>query len=241
MNVNDILNDKTKTWSIFDREVSKSYDLISDLISLRLYRRWCRGLARALPSQPGLNILDLACGTGLIPMAIHEERSDVEDRYTCVDLSEEMLDIFRRKMSGSTLESQLNIQRGDATDLTLESDQYDVVTMACGIRNVGDTLAGLSEIARVLKPGGAVYFLEPSIPNSRILRAIFLAYFRYIVPAVAGLFSNGDAYRYFNRSVENFPYGDGFIEMIESAGFVRCEMRHFTLGAGALYIGYKPE
>ena len=130
MNVNDILNDKTKTWSIFDREVSKSYDLISDLISLRLYRRWCRGLARALPSQPGLNILDLACGTGLIPMAIHEERSDVEDRYTCVDLSEEMLDIFRRKMSGSTLESQLNIQRGDATDLTLESDQYDVVTMA---------------------------------------------------------------------------------------------------------------
>ena len=112
--------------------------------------------------------------------------------------------------------------------------------MACGIRNVGDTQAGLSEIFRVLKPGGRVFFLEPSMPSALPLKAIYLGYFRYVVPTVARLFSNADAYKYFNQSVEQFPYGAGFIEMIEQEGFIECEQVKFTFGAGALYIGMKP-
>ena len=239
MDVQKLLNNKSNTWLIFDQKVSKKYDFVSDLISLRLYRRWCKSLAKAIPSAPHQRILDLACGTGLIPLAIHKEHQDQTYQYTGVDLSDEMLNIFRDKLSHHELSSQIELLREDATKLGLESNHYDAVTMACGIRNVGDTAAGLAEILRVLKPGGAVYFLEPAIPKSRFLRSIFLGYFRHIVPAVAGIFSTADAYRYFNQSVESFPHGEGFIEMIEEAGFERCEMRKLTLGAGALYIGYK--
>ena len=239
MDVQKLLNDKTNTWLIFDRKVSRRYDFVSDLISLRLYRQWCGALAKAIPKAADLKILDLASGTGLIPLAIHKEHRSDQYSYTCVDLSEEMLSIFEDKLRGHALEDQVQLVREDATKLSLTNDSYDVVTMACGIRNVGDTSKGLSEILRVLRPGGAVYFLEPAIPKSRLLRSIFLAYFRYVVPAVAGIFSTADAYRYFNQSVETFPHGEGFVKMIEEAGFVRCEMRKLTLGAGALYVGYK--
>ena len=240
MDIQKLLHDKSDTWLIFDHKVSKRYDLVSDLISLRLYRRWCTALAKAIPRSPNQQLLDLACGTGLIPLAIHAEHQDQSYRYTGVDLSEEMLNIFRDKLSDHELKAQVELLKEDATKLDIESDRFDVVTMACGIRNVGDTSRGLAEILRVLKPGGAVYFLEPAIPKSSILKAIFLGYFRHVVPAVAGLFSTADAYRYFNQSVESFPHSEGFIEMIEQAGFVRCEMKKLTLGAGALYVGYKP-
>ena len=241
MDAQKILNDKSQTWSIFDRKVSKYYDFVSDLISLRLYRRWCTGLANALPKDKNLHILDLATGTGIIPLTIHQECKGLEHKYTCVDLSEEMLAVFRDKVKGKEIESALDIQYGDATALKHEENLFDAVTMACGIRNVGDTQAGLSEILRVLKPGGAVYFLEPAIPRSTILKAIFLGYFRHIVPRIAGIFSTAEAYKYFNQSVETFPHSEKFIEMIEAAGFTNCEMRKFTLGSGALYIGFKPE
>ena len=240
MDVQEILDDKTQSWSIFDRKVSKSYDFLSDLISLRLYRGWCRGLAQSLPQNDQLKLLDLASGTGMIPLTIFSERAKSGDQFTCVDLSEDMLNIFRAKVKGQPIEEHLDIRHGDATALEFEDGQFDAVTMACGIRNVGDTSKGLAEILRVLKPGGSVHFLEPSMPQSTVLKGVYLGYFRYVVPAVASVFSTGDAYRYFNQSVENFPHGDSFIEMIEEAGFTNCSIQKFTFGAGALYIGHKP-
>lgn len=240
MNVQKILDDKSQSWSIFDKKVSKSYDLVSDLISLRLYRTWCRGLARALPKREHLQVLDLASGTGIIPLTSLAEHPTAGHHFTCVDLSEEMLNIFRDKVKGTAVETSLDIRHGDATALEFDEGRFDAVTMACGIRNVGDTAAGLSEILRVLKPGGAVYFLEPSIPKSTFLKWVFLTYFRYIVPAIAGLFSTASAYKYFNQSVEHFPYGEAFIKMIEEAGFTQCSIQKFAFGAGALYVGHKP-
>ena len=242
MQIQDYLNDKSKSWQLFDQEVSTHYDKISDIISFRLYRRWCRALAKALPNKDTLKILDLATGTGAIPTAIHNVRFHNQDQILGVDLSTEMIDIFKQKCQhNQALADKVELQRGDATQLELADHSFDVVTMACGIRNVNDADQGMKEILRVLKPGGQVFFLEPSIPKNMILKGIYLGYFRYLVPFVAGLFSNADAYRYFNRSVENFPYGEGLIAKMQANGFVECQWQKITLGAGALYIGRKAE
>jgi demethylmenaquinone methyltransferase/2-methoxy-6-polyprenyl-1,4-benzoquinol methylase len=242
VDVKTILNDKSKSWSIFDAQVSKAYDFVSDLISLGLYRRWCTGLAKAIPSDRPLHILDLATGTGLIPLAIYKQAPQAMHTYVGVDLSTEMLSIFEKKLKHHPLSESIQLQHGDATQLDNLEESYDVVTMACGLRNVGNTTACLKEIYRVLKPGGCVYFLEPSFPKSSFLRSIFIGYFRYFVPLVAGLFSNGDAYRYFNQSVEHFPYGQTLVTVIEDQGFEQVKQSHqFAWGAGALYVAYKPE
>ena len=242
MNIQEYLGDKSQTWRLFDRQVSSKYDLVADLISLRLYRRWCGALARALPEQDKLEVLDLATGTGAIPEAIIEARSARGDQITGVDLSEDMLAIFRQKIDQRpSLGAQVTLLKGDATALELPAERFDAVTMACGIRNVSDANAGMREIYRVLKPGGKVFFLEPAIPKNTILKGIFLGYFRYLVPLIAGLFSNGDAYRYFNRSVEDFPYGEDFLSLMREAGFQQLRWERVTLGAGALYIGERPE
>lgn len=242
MQIQEYLNDKSKTWEMFDREVSTHYDRVADLISLRLYRRWCTSLAHALPQNKSLKILDLATGTGAIPIAIHQVRPKYDDRITGVDLSAEMMEIFRSKCEKDQLLSKkVELQQGDATQLTFDDHHFDAVTMACGIRNVCDSDKGMQEILRVLKPGGLVFFLEPAIPKNTILRGIFLGYFRYIVPFIAGFISNANAYRYFNQSVENFPFGDNFVTKMERNGFVKCSWKKITLGAGALYVGKKAE
>lgn len=241
MRVQDYLEDKSQSWRLFDRQVSASYDQVADLISFRLYRRWCRALAEALPNKE-LKILDLATGTGAIPAAITDQRPAHHDQITGLDLSEEMMAIFREKLSQNpTLDARVTLTHGDATDTGLPEQSFDAVTMACGIRNVGDAMQGMREIHRLLKPGGQVYFLEPALPQSSILRGIFLFYFRKIVPLLAGLLSRGDAYRYFNQSVEAFAYGDDFLDMMREAGFQRCSWSRITLGAGALYVGTRAE
>ena len=141
MNAHEVLADKSKSWEIFDRRVSRSYDFVSDLISLRLYRAWCKALAKALPDQASLQVLDLASGTGIIPFTIHEARRSRGDHFTCVDLSDEMLEVFREKASGHPIEPHVELVTGDATSLEMSEGHFDVVTMACGLRNVGDTQA----------------------------------------------------------------------------------------------------
>ena len=241
MTVESIINDKSKSWTLFDKRVSKHYDLLSKVISLGLYGGWRKKLADELPEGNDLQILDLATGTGAIPLSIMKNCGDRVGKITGVDMSQEMLNIFGETLASSPHANTIRFQRGDATDLPFEGNEFDAVTMACGIRNVADPEKGCQEILRMLKPGGKVLFLEPSMPNNAILRKIYLLHFRYVVPAVAAIISDFGAYKYFNQSVEKFMYGQDFLNYLTEQGFEDCHSFSLTFGSGRLYVAFKPQ
>ena len=240
MSVQTFLDDKSRTWELFDAKVSKHYDRISDVISLGLFRRWRKALTQQLPAGESLDILDLATGTGAIPFSLLEGAASRINSIVGVDLSEEMMDVFRASAEGHPHAAKLDIQYGDATKLSLDDSSFDAVTMSCGLRNVSDHHACCEEILRVLKPGGRAIFLEPAVPNTPLLKAVYRTYFRHIVPTIAGLVSNPTAYRYFCDSVEAFMQGPDFLAFLNEKGFVNGRDISLTLGAVRLYIGEKP-
>jgi demethylmenaquinone methyltransferase/2-methoxy-6-polyprenyl-1,4-benzoquinol methylase len=240
MAVQTYLNDKSRSWELFDSKVSRHYDQLSDVISLGLFRRWRQTLVRHLPAGSELNILDLATGTGAIPLSMLKGASDRISTIVGVDLSKDMLAIFRSRIEGHPDAHKLNLQYGDATNLSFEADSFDAATMSCGLRNVGDHDACAAEIFRTLKPGGRVIFLEPTLPTNPVMKGAYLTYFRHVVPTVASFISDRTAYRYFCDSVEAYMHGEDFLEFLSGHGFVNCQEVKLTLGAISLYIGEKP-
>ena len=112
----------------------------------------------------------------------------------------------------------------------------DVVTIAFGIRNMPDVQKSLKEMYRVLKKDGRALILEFSLPGNKFVRYMYLLYFRYILPGLGGLLSgDSNAYGYLNKSVEKFPYGSAFIELLEKAGFNKISYRPLTLGIATIY------
>ena len=241
MSVQSIIDDKSKSWTLFNKRVSKHYDLLSKVISLGLYDGWRKKLATELPKGDNLQILDLATGTGAIPLSMMKHAGGRIEKITGVDMSQDMLDIFGDALAESPYANKISFQRGDATDLPFEGNEFDAVTMACGIRNVADPTKGCQEIFRMLKPGGKVLFLEPSMPENPVLRRVYLMHFRYVVPAVAAIISDFGAYQYFNQSVEKFMYGQKFLDFLTEQGFEDCHSFSLTFGAGRLYVASKPE
>ena len=138
MNAQTYLADKSRTWELFDQKVSQHYDTLSDVISFGLYRGWRKALTRELPAASDLKILDLATGTGAIPLSILDNCGEKVSRIVGVDLSREMMAVFESRLQGHPQAHKVSTEYGDATALTQSEGQFDVVTMGCGIRNVGD-------------------------------------------------------------------------------------------------------
>ena len=240
MSVQTYLKDKSRTWELFDAKVSRHYDRLSDIISLGLFRQWRKALTGYLPAGRSLKVLDLATGTGAIALSILDACGERVESIVGLDLSEDMMDIFRQQLKGHPQGAKVSLVQGDATALPFEDGSFDAITMSCGLRNVGDQDACVREIQRVLKPGGRVIFLEPTVPTNAAMKAAYMTYFRYIVPTVASLVSNATAYRYFCDSVEAFMQGDAFLAFLNERGFEHSRDVELTFGAVRLYIAEKP-
>ncbi len=229
---------RTDAWRMFDR-IAHRYDLLNRLLSFRQDVAWRKLLVKLLPDRPNLHVLDLATGTGDVLLSLCKGRKTVE-RAVGIDMSGKMLAIGKDKIAVQGLAHKAAMARGDATRLGVDDATFDAVTIAFGIRNVIDVDAGLREMNRILKPGGRALVLEFSLPGNALFRALYLFYFRNVLPLVGGLVS-GDhaAYRYLNTTVESFPYGEAFCAMMRNAGFREVQAHALTMGIATVYQGDK--
>ena len=226
------------TAALFDG-IAPVYDRVNTVVSVGTDRFWRARVRKALPPGEGLRVLDVATGTGEI--AFELLRSPRVAEVVGVDPAAQMLAMAERKAKTISRGGDVRFQQMDAIALAFDDASFDVVTVAFGVRNMTDPIAALRELRRVLRPGGRLLVLEFSLPASALVRGPFLVYFRHVLPRVGGWISGkADAYRYLNRSVEGFPYGEDFAEILRNVGLRDVRFDPLSLGIATLYQGSAP-
>ena len=211
--------------------VARRYDFMNNLLSGGNAPLWRFATVKAIDPQPGERVLDIAAGTGTSAASIARSGATVVG----VDISEGMLEEARRK------HRDVEFVLGDAEKLPFHADEFDAVTISFGIRNVNDPKLALSEMYRVLKPGGRLVICEFSRPPRAITRAGYFAYLKYVMPGVASVTgSNAAAYKYLEESIKDWPEQGTLSQWIRGAGFTRVAYRNLTAGIVALHRGRKP-
>ncbi len=229
---------RNEVWRMFDR-IAQRYDLLNRLLSFGRDVVWRKKLAHFLPEGESLQLLDLATGTADVIIFLFQKSPRIF-RAVGIDLAERMLEIGQQKIHEHQLDQVVELKVGDATQIPFPDNQFHVVTIAFGIRNVDDVPQSLREMYRVLKPGGRALILEFSLPHASIIRQAYLFYFRNILPRIGGWISgNHYAYQYLNQTVETFPYGESFAGLMIEAGFSRVGFKPLTFGVATIYYGDK--
>ena len=221
-------------------QISSRYDLLNRVLSFRQDVLWRRKIANLISSNKksrDQKILDLATGTGDLAFEIAKAKKGKNFEITAVDPAQGMLDVANVKNQNH---KNISFKLGNALDLEFENNSFDFITIGFGVRNFENLNLGLSEMLRVLKPGGQVYILETSLPRNILFRKLFLFYFRFVLPNLGGLIS-GDkkAYEYLNQSAESFPYGVKFAGILRQVGFKNIKYQELSLGVASLYVASK--
>jgi demethylmenaquinone methyltransferase/2-methoxy-6-polyprenyl-1,4-benzoquinol methylase len=223
---------------MFDR-IAPAYDFLNHLLSFGRDFSWRRRLAGAIVKDEKLRVLDLATGTGDILICLLDRNPNIAEAVG-LDISENMLAVCRRKIARHKLTDRTKLVRADVTTNGLASGSFDLVTMGFGIRNTPDASKTLTEIHRLLKPGGTALILEFSMPPNRILRSCYLFYLRFFVPLLGRLLSgDNNAYRYLNTSIENFHRPEDFCRIMQKAGFSNICATPLAFGVACIYKASK--
>ena len=216
-------------------EIAPRYDLVNRMLSGGIDVWWRHVTVRRAPPPRSGAMLDVCTGTGDLALA-YARKAGPGVRVVASDFCRPMLDrgVEKSRQSGLPVEWV----EADAADLPFSSATFDLVTVAFGLRNIADTARGLSEMARVLRPGGTLAILEFSLPRSPLIRTAYLWYFRRVLPFIGNAVARNrsDAYTYLNRSVEEFPTGDALAAIVRQAGFDHVEMVPLTCGIATLTL-----
>lgn len=216
--------------------IAGRYDLLNHLLSGHMDKRWRLLVARRLHASLGsgpVRILDVACGTGDLSLTLFETSGA---RVFGVDFCRPMLAIAAQKISRNQLEMPLI--EADALCLPFNDCSFDGVTIAFGLRNLSNVEDGLSELLRVLKPGGHLAVLEFSKPIVPGFRFLFRVYFTKVLPYLGGLISGSkSAYQYLPASVSRFPDQDELTALMRHVGLQEVKYENLTGGIAALHMG----
>jgi demethylmenaquinone methyltransferase/2-methoxy-6-polyprenyl-1,4-benzoquinol methylase len=227
---------KQQVARMFDN-ISHRYDFLNHFLSLGIDKAWRkRAISILKPLQPKM-ILDVATGTG--DFAIQALTLN-PDKIIGVDISEGMLEVGRKKMEKLGLTSKVELYSGDSENLGFEENKFDAVTVAFGVRNFENLEKGLQEIHRVMKPGAMLVVLEFSRPRRFPLKQFYNFYFKAILPKIGQLISKDkSAYTYLPESVQAFPDGEDFINILKKVGFKNTACQPLTFGISSIYSARK--
>jgi demethylmenaquinone methyltransferase / 2-methoxy-6-polyprenyl-1,4-benzoquinol methylase len=221
-------------------EIAPTYDLLNHLLSLNVDKAWRKRVTKLVPCTDGGPILDLCTGTGDLAFA-YDKACAGKAAIVAADFCAEMLTRAVHKSAKRGSNERIRFVEADAQRLPFASAQFEIATVAFGLRNVTDPEKGIAEMVRVLKPGGRLAILEFSKPRHWFFGRMYRLYFRYLLPWVGQLFSRSrqSAYRYLPQSVLEFPDGEALADRLRQHGLTGVWFKAFTFGIATLYVGTK--
>lgn len=228
---------KQQVATMFDK-IAFRYDFLNRFLSAGIDVSWRKKAIKQLETQHPQTILDVATGTG--DVAILAYKTLQPKKIIGIDISKGMLDIGRKKIEKLNLQASIELVQGDSETIAFSDNTFDAISVAFGVRNYQNLEKGLSEMFRVLKPGGRLVVLEFSRPRQPLFKAVYNLYMKTIAPGFGKLIAkNKDAYQYLNDSVQRFPEGDQFIDILKGIGYTSTYSKILTLGICTIYCGNK--
>jgi demethylmenaquinone methyltransferase/2-methoxy-6-polyprenyl-1,4-benzoquinol methylase len=221
-------------------EIAPNYDRMNHVLSMNVDHYWRWKTVREVPPQGDAPILDVCTGTGDLALS-YAKKAGPGVKIVGSDFTREMLAVGEAKTRKRGLDGQLTFVEADTQQLPFPADEFQIVTVAFGLRNVSDTDLGLREMTRVCQPGGKVAILEFSLPTWQPMKAFYGFYFRNILPRIGQLFAKNknEAYNYLPQSVGEFPAGEALAERMRAAGLSEVRFLPLTFGIATLYVGTK--
>ncbi len=218
-------------------DIAHKYDFLNHFLSVGIDITWRKKVRKLLAKNHPATILDVATGTGDLAIELSKLSPD---SIIGIDIATEMLEIGRLKIKKKGLDSIIEMEEGDAENLKFESNKFDAITVAFGVRNFETLQKGLKEMHRVLKTGGILAILEFSKPKAFPFKQVYNFYFKYILPVMGRFFSKSNAaYTYLPESVQGFAEDKAFLQELDAAGFHNAKQNRLTMGIATLYHAIK--
>ncbi len=230
---------KEQVAEMFDN-IAHSYDFLNHFFSLGIDVLWRKKAIRILKKENPQTVLDVATGTG--DFAIEAARMKCgATEIQGVDISVGMLEVGKEKVKKKSYEKLIALQEGDSASLPFADNYFDAYTVGFGVRNFEVLEDGLNDMLRVLKPGGLGIILEFSKPKKFPMKQLFAFYFKILMPTIGKIVSKDSrAYTYLPESVNAFPEGDQFLEILGICGYAECRKISLSGGIASIYLGRKP-
>ena len=219
-------------------KISKQYDFLNHFLSLGIDNLWRKRAVRLLKPYKPKMILDVATGTGDFAVALSKLNPE---KVYAIDIAEKMLDVGRKKVKRKGSQDMILFETGDSESMRFDNNVFDAVTVAFGVRNYENLEKGLQEMFRVTKSGGKVVIIEFSQPQAFPFKQLYNFYFHKILPGIGRSLSKDEAaYSYLPASVEAFPYGSKFLQILKNTGYINTKCYPLTFGISSIYWGEKP-
>jgi demethylmenaquinone methyltransferase / 2-methoxy-6-polyprenyl-1,4-benzoquinol methylase len=217
--------------------IAPRYDFLNQLLSLGIHKGWRKKAIRILAPEKPASILDIATGTG--DFAIEAIKLNPL-KIVGVDISEGMLKLGVEKVRKLGLENKIELKKGDSENLQFPDNSFDAVTVGFGVRNFENLEKGIADIFRVLNKNGTLVVLEFSKPRKFPIKQLYKFYSRFVTPAIGKLFSkDSSAYTYLPESVNAFPDGEDFLDVLKKAGFSSARATTVAFGIASIYFAKK--